>query len=131
MIDSINADEGLAIDCHANGIRLINRLELELKGAAAWWSMASQMAAQDYLARLHVASAGGGSGGGGSGGGGSGGGGGGSRGGSTSTSSAGFPTAHGYPSMSAADSLLASYASAMNASHSKSSNYCKSKSSNY
>ena len=73
-------------------------------GAAAWWSMASQMAAQDYLARLHVA----------------GGGGGGAT--STSSSSAGFPTPHGYPTMSAADSLLASYASAMNATHSKSSN---------
>ena len=76
------------------------------EGAAAWWSMASQLAAQDYLARLHA---------------------------STSTSSSGrtpsstapassstFPA--GFPGLSAADSLLASYTSAMNAAaHSKSS----------
>ena len=66
-------------------------------GAAAWWSMASQLAAQDYLARLHAVSSG--------------------R--TPSTSASTFPA--GFPGISAADNLIANYTSAMSAAHSKSS----------
>jgi len=36
-------------------VRVVTRDAAVGTGAAAWWSMASQLAAQDYLARLHNA----------------------------------------------------------------------------